>query len=89
MSDAPIYARQGEEITCSEGHRIGVFNCDVESRFPAKSNQIDWEIVPAPKAGEPISPCPCGAPYARFIKGLQVFIGGAWRTTPKGSVIHG
>lgn len=88
-----IIMRAGEQLTCENGHLIGLANCDIAAGWMTV-DCFQWLIDPAPQLGDAIQKtvCPtCGADYIRLYNrvgpGYQPHTGGPgeagwvdWRT---------
>ena len=84
-----LYAQNGEQITCENGHEICSAAKDIHlgTTVSVESFQ-DWKIE-APKVGDAIDGrCPiCGA-YWMNKTGWELHVGNEWRSYDKGTLVN-
>lgn len=60
-----LWAREGERVTCENGHRIATVARDIHGgefgRDPSRF--VDWCFGIEPEIGSTPPPCQCGAPW--------------------------
>jgi hypothetical protein len=72
-----LYARLGEQFTCTNGHVIGTMLHDVMVGDTIAQNMVDWRIEP-PQPGSVLGHCPfCGALWLHGMGALHFSNG--WR----------
>ena len=72
-----LYARRGEQFTCTNGHVIGTLLHDVMVGDTIGQNTVEWRIEP-PQPGSVIGHCPhCGAMWLHGMGALHFSNG--WR----------
>lgn len=86
ISEQVLYARQGEIITCTNGHRICELSRDIYVNEPLMAEQLtNWKNQEPAKPCDVIMPCnTCGEPFVKSempYGGSWLYISGEWRTT--------
>lgn len=76
----PVYAHEGEWVTCTNGHQITRFARSVRSGDPSDPRVLaDWQQEPV-KVGTPFDAIGCAKCGASFVKDHMIFhFSDGWR----------